>query len=122
MRDDAHRPSGAGPDETPVPKKIEAYLIHVLSRLKQADVRGAGGALSVRLEIDPSVELWPIPGRGLSRRYLDHDRVPQHPLESEAELAAVLAHEYAHLREGARPPSLSRGRRDPVRRGDVPGV
>lgn len=90
----------AGPDETPVPKKIEAYLIHVLSRLKQADARGAGGALSVRLEIDPSVEAMAHPRAGGPPGDISITTGFLNTLESEAELAAVLAHEYAHLREG----------------------
>ncbi|MEK6814125.1 MAG: M48 family metallopeptidase [Nitrospirota bacterium] len=103
-------PPGAGPDETPVPKKIEAYLIHVLSRLKQADVRGAGGALSVRLEIDPSVEAMAHPRAGGSPGDISITTGFLSTLESEAELAAVLAHEYAHLREGhGRPRSAGEG-------------
>lgn len=90
----------AGPDEAPVPKKIEAYLIHVLSRIKQADARRAGGALSVRLEIDPSVEAMAHPRAGGSPGDISITTGFLNTLESEAELAAVLAHEYAHLREG----------------------
>ncbi|MBI3393152.1 MAG: M48 family metalloprotease [Nitrospirae bacterium] len=93
-------PPGAGAEGTSAPKKVEAYLFHVLSRLKQADAHGAGGALSVRLEIDPSVEAMAHPRVGGSAGDISITTGFLKTLESEAELAAVLAHEYAHLREG----------------------